>query len=237
MYLEEFAVRKTHILVLAVVTVAIVSAIGAVGAYGNLASDSTAPTTTTDAVASYWDNASIVITAADDEGIRYIYHELDEGVVRLATIDSAPLSAQVAIPIETEDELAVGTHKLKYWAQDINGNVEAQHTLTFEIVADTVKPVTSATSVSVRRGRTATLKYKVTDAVPTKGTAKATIKIKNSRGKVVKTINAGVKNVNVNQTAKFRCMLAKGTYKYYVYATDASGNAQSKIGSARLTVR
>ncbi len=43
--------------------------------------------------------------------------------------------------------------------------------------------------------------------------------------------------MNAPLTAKFRCTLAKGTYRYYVYATDASGNAQSKIGSARLTVK
>ena len=43
--------------------------------------------------------------------------------------------------------------------------------------------------------------------------------------------------VNKALTYKFRCTLAKGTYKYYVYATDASGNAQSKIGYAKLTVK
>ena len=50
-------------------------------------------------------------------------------------------------------------------------------------------------------------------------------------------MSAGAKTVNVPLTAKFRCRLAKGTYRYYVYATDASGNAQSRIGSARLTVK
>ena len=109
--------------------------------------------------------------------------------------------------------------------------------MTFEIVSDTVKPVTSATAVSVIRDRTATLKYKVTDAEPTKGTAAVSIKIKNSRGKVVKTITAASVAVNAQLTAKFRCTLVKGTYKYYVYATDVSGNCAAKVGSARLTVK
>jgi hypothetical protein len=222
---------------LAVVAIAIVLAIGAVSAYGTLASDSTAPTTTTDVAVSYWDAATITATASDDEGIRYIYHELDEGVVRLAAIDASPLSAQLTIPTGADSPLAVGTHKLKYWAQDVNGNVEAQHTVTFEIVKDTVKPVTSATAASVVRGRTATLKYMVSDAAPNKGTAAVSIKIKNSRGNVVKTINKASVAVNVALSAKFRCTLAKGAYKYYVYATDVSGNAQSKVGSARLTVK
>ena len=215
--------RKTHVVVLAVVAIAIVLAIGAVSAYAGLGSDVTAPTTTTDAVASYWDSATIIATATDAEGIAYIYHELDNGVVRLATITGKPASAQLTIPTD-KDTLGAGTHTLKYWAQDANGNVEAQHVVTFEIVADSVKPTTSASKATVVRGRTATLKYKVTDAQPTKGTATVWIKIKNSHGKTVKTISAGSVTVNESLKATFRCKLAKGTYKYYVYATDASGN-------------
>ena len=30
---------------------------------------------------------------------------------------------------------------------------------------------------------------------------------------------------------------AKGTYRYYVYAKDSAGNAQSKVGSAKVVVR
>ena len=109
--------------------------------------------------------------------------------------------------------------------------------MKFEIVADKVAPTTTAAAASVVRGRTATLKYKVSDVEPTKGTAAVSIKIKNTRGKVVKTITAASVAVNAQLTAKFRCTLAKGAYKYFVYATDASGNAQSTVGSARLTVK
>jgi hypothetical protein len=223
--------------VLAVVAIAIVLAIGAVSAYAGLGSDVTAPTTATDAAASYWDSATIVATATDAEGIAYIYHELDNGVVRLATITGKPASAQLTIPTDKDKPLAAGTHHLKYWAQDVNGNVEAQHVVTFEIVADSVKPTTSASKATVVRGRTATLKYKVTDAEPTKGTATVWIKIKNSHGKTAKTISAGSVAVNESLKATFRCKLAKGTYTYYVYATDASGNWESKAGSAKLTVK
>ena len=83
----------------------------------------------------------------------------------------------------------------------------------------------------------ATLRYKVGDAAPTKGTATVVIKVKNRAGRVVTTIKAGAKTVNAPLTAKFRCTRAKGTYKYYVYATDASGNYESKAGSAKLTVK
>ena len=234
--------RKTHLMVLAIVLAVAILAVGAVGAYADLASDDDPPVTTTDvpaAGAQYWDAATIVATATDEEGggIAYIYHEFDNGLVRLATIADKPLSAAISIPTDKDMPLAAGTHKVKVWAQDINGNVEAQQTVTFEILKDTVKPTTSAWAVAVLKGRVATLKYKVTDATPTKGTAAVSFKIKNRAGKVVKTMSAGTKAVNAPLTKKFRCGLAKGTYRYYVYATDASGNAQSKVGSARLTVK
>lgn len=232
--------RKTHLMVLAIVLAVAILAVGAVGAYADLASDDNPPVTTTDvpaADAQYWDAATIVATATDDEGIAYIYHEFDNGLVRLATIADKPLSAAISIPTDKDMPLAAGTHKVKVWAQDVNGNVEAQQTLTFEVVSDTVKPTTSAWAVAVLKGRVATLKFKVSDATPTKGTAAVSITIKNRAGKVVKTMSAGTKTVNVPLTKKFRCGLARGTYRYYVYATDASGNAQSKIGSARLTVK
>jgi hypothetical protein len=234
-------VRKTHIVVLAIVAVAAVFAFGAGGAYGDLASDVNAPTTVTDAEASYWDDAVINVTATDDEGIAYIYHELDEGIAHLTPVEGSPTSFSIEAPLafhSTEHKSpGVGAHTLKYWAQDVNGNVEAQHTVDFEVIADTAAPVTSARAVSVRRGRSATLRYKVIDTEPTKGTATVSISIKNRRGKTVKTIDAGVKSVNADRTSKFRCTLAKGAYKYYVYATDAAGNKQSKAGYGRLTVK
>ena len=53
--------------------------------------------------------------------------------MRLATIAGKPLSAQVTIPTAKDEPLAAGTHKLKYWAQDINGNVETQHVVSFTV--------------------------------------------------------------------------------------------------------
>jgi flagellar hook assembly protein FlgD len=102
---------------------------------------------------------------------------------------------------------------------------------------DTRKPATTAVAVSAVKGRTAVLKYRVTDAVPNGGKAKVTIKVKNGSGRVVKTITAKSVTVNAAQSARFTCTLAKGVYTYTVYATDVAGNAQSKAGSARLTVR
>ena len=87
------------------------------------------------------------------------------------------------------------------------------------------------------KGKKATLKYQVNDVAPNLGTATAIIKIKNRAGKVVKTIKPGVKAVNVLQKATFTCKLAKGTYKFYVTATDAAGNVAAKAAVNKLIVR
>jgi len=122
--------------------------------------------------------------------------------------------------------------------RDKVGNATA--TVSDTIVLDTVKPTTQAPSrATVTRGKTATLKYKVTDAVPNGGSATVTIKIKTLGGTTVKTLSLGKKNVNTATalSAKFVCKLAKKTYKFYVYATDTAGNTQATVGSNRLIVR
>ena len=131
-------------------------------------------------------------SATDNEGIAYVYHKLDGGPVRLTTVDGKPLSADVAIPTAKDGTVGVGTHKLKYWAQDVNGNVEAQHTLTFEIVADTVAPVDLRDGRLGGQGphRDAQVQGHRTPR-RTRARRPSSIKIKNRAGKVVKTINAG----------------------------------------------
>jgi cytochrome c len=320
-------VRKTHLMVLAIIAVTVVLAVGAVSAYADITTDSQAPVTTTNAVTGYWNTVAITATATDNEGIAYVYSRVDGGPVRLTTIAGKPASADVAIPAAADQPLAAGSHKIKYWAQDINGNVETQHEIsvtvaidtakpvtaatgatdgawykagvtvhlaasdgagesgvkelsyaldgavptlvaatadvpvpatagahtivyhasdvagnaeaekTFTVTVDTAKPVTSASAVSVVQNRRATLKYRVADAAPNAGKATVVIKIKTRSGRVVGTIKAGSKAVNTALSATFTCKLAKGTYTYYVYATDVAGNAQSKAGSAKLTVK
>ena len=104
---------------------------------------------------------------------------------------------------------------------------------------DTVGPRTVASGpVTVRRGRTATLRFTVTD--DRSATATVTILVRTRRGKLVKTVAAGVRDIGIGieQSVSFRCRLARGAYRWSVDARDASGNpAQTPLGSARLTVR
>ena len=118
---------------------------------------------------------------------------------------------------------------------DQAGNVEAARSYTVKI--DTRKPTTAAPySAGVVRYRTAKLRFLVKDKAPCAGKAAARIVIKNGSNRIVKTIKKTVKT-GVTSTASFRCRLAKGKYRFYVYATDPAGNRQVKITSNRLTVR
>jgi len=109
---------------------------------------------------------------------------------------------------------------------------------TYAARIDTHRPTTKAPKAcSVRRGRRATLAFKVSDARPNAGWATVTIKIKNAHGRIVKSLSVGKKSVNKALSKRFTCKLAKGTYRYSVYAKDAAGNSQSKVGSNKLAVK
>ena len=186
-------------------------------------------TTATGATDGGWYKTGVTVrlAAADgagESGVEELSYALDG-----AAPTTAATAADVAVPA------TAGAHTIVYHATDVAGNAEVEKTFTVNV--DTSKPVTSASAASVVKGRTATLKYKVTETGANAGKATVVIKIKNRAGKVVKTIKAGQVAVNVTVSAKFTCTLAKGVYTYTVYATDVAGNAQAKAGSAKLTVK
>jgi hypothetical protein len=100
----------------------------------------------------------------------------------------------------------------------------------------TRKPVTKAlASVTVKQGAKATLHYKIIDASPPDA-ATVTITVKTKAGKAVKSWQLGLQAANKALSYKCTVSFAPGTYKWYVYATDAAGNAQTKVGSSTLKV-
>ena len=131
--------------------------------------------------------------------------------------------------------LGDGVFAVRYWSVDRAGNTEAAKSLTVKI--DTRRPTTRAPySASVVRLRTAKLRFVVKDTAPCAGSATARIVVKNSHNRIVKTVRKTVKT-GLTSSASFRCRLAKGRYRFYVYATDPAGNKQVKVAWNRLTVR
>lgn len=103
---------------------------------------------------------------------------------------------------------------------------------------DTYRPTTAAPYAAIAiRGHYVKLRYRVNDVAPNRGTASVRIRIRTLGGRLVKKIDYAGKPVNTPLYWRFRCKLAKKTYRFYVYATDAAGNVQSKVGHNRLTVR
>ena len=101
-----------------------------------------------------------------------------------------------------------------------------------------VAPATVAPSAaSVKKGKTATLKFQVNDTNSGATTATVTVQVKNAAGKVVKTIKAGAKPVNALQSTSFKCTLKKGKYKFYVSAKDSLGNAAGNVAFNTLKVK
>jgi len=101
---------------------------------------------------------------------------------------------------------------------------------------DTVGPRTYAyKTMTVKRYRYVSLKYKLTDSLTDK--CYVTIKIYR-RGKRVKTHTVGWRDPSSWRTAKYKCNLAPGNYIWKVYAKDRAGNNQrSPIGYKGLVVK
>ncbi len=86
---------------------------------------------------------------------------------------------------------------------------------------------------SVKRGSTAKLRYRIADYSP----CMVKIAVKNARGKTVKTLTVRGARPMSWLAKSFRCTLAKGTYRFYVTATDSVGYRQTKAAVAKLVVR
>lgn len=183
--------------------------------------DTTPPVTTASGVPTGWSKVpvTVTLTARDDlSGVQATEYSLD----------AAPFQPGGAVVVS-----APGAHTLRYRSVDKAGNSESPRTALVKV--DPVGPITSALArVVVRRGGKATFPFKVSDLTPR---ARVTIRIYLGT-RLKKTLSVGGRPTGVRQTYSWpRCLLARGTYTWRVYAVDQAGNAQSRIGSARLVVR
>jgi len=98
---------------------------------------------------------------------------------------------------------------------------------------DTTKPKPAALGASVKRGSKAYLRYRIADYSP----CLVRIAVKNKRGVTVKSITVKGARPMSWLKAGFRCTLAKGTYRFYVTATDSVGYKSVKAGVGKLVVK
>jgi hypothetical protein len=97
--------------------------------------DTTAPVSTSDAVASYTNLAEITITATDDSRTRrqvaWIYFRLNGGPIR-----TTPVGTTATPRRRPPDERRHDDYTLEFWAQDREGNIEDANTVTFSVTTD-----------------------------------------------------------------------------------------------------
>ena len=155
-----------------------------------------------------------------------VQHKTDDGADRLAYPTAADDSHPNAAGLKKATSEFVPLLNAAYSAWKDN-----------KPAADTIGPRTFAPrSASVKKGRRATLYYRVTDNASAQ--AAVTIHIRNSDGAVKKKLALGLKGTGALRHRSFVCRLPKGVYRFEVFARDLSGNAAEKpLGRNRLTVR
>ncbi len=203
--------------------------------------DTTAPATADDAGAGWRHKAvTVTLTAADPKakanvkagiaagsaGVAYTEYSRDGGATWTQ-------GGTFAIPAPV-DHSGDGAQQTLVRAADAAGNVAPARVVTVRI--DTRKPQPHALwAASVVRGHTVALRFSVSDPRPGSPSATVTVKVRKLAGRSVKTLVAKGP-VGKSLSARFVCWLAKGTYRFTVYATDAAGNTQVATASNRLKV-
>lgn len=187
--------------------------------------DSTAPSTSMPGgVPSGWSKTPVLVTLqGGDSGSGLIATQYRLAGAATWTPYAAPFS------VSTQ-----GASTYEYRSLDAAGNAETPKSFTTRI--DSQPPSTTAYAVKAKHNKSVSLAYRISDPSPGCGTASVTLKIFKG-SKLKKSLAAGSCTTNAKVGYKWRCVLPKGSYTLKVYAIDAAGNAQTRVGSAKLTVK
>ena len=129
-----------------------------------------------------------------------------------------------------------GPHYLDVDARSGSGT----YTVTYTVTPDTTNSTTEvwAPLSSVRRYRSAVIKYRLVDK-PSVGRVHAQLIVKKrATGKVVRRLNLGWKTVNTTLRYRLTCSMAKGRYSVFIAGTthDLAGHPYSKATTHRALI-
>ena len=191
------------------------------------AADTTAPTTDAKGYDDGWHNHPVTVSfkAKDNpggSGVAKTEYKLDAGSWTMGT------SVTVAAPAGGAND---GTHSIAYRSTDEAGNVEAAKTCTVSI--DTRRPAAFAPYSAAAQQHTAIwLHFIVYDAAPNGTYGYVEILVSTLEGRVAMRFRpAYFATLAGPHDFGFRCDMPKGTYRFFVFATDAAGNEQTAVGS------
>jgi hypothetical protein len=172
---------------------------------------------------------TLTVTATDAQsGIQFVQS-------RIQPAAWTTLSGTTLVVPAPADHSGDGAKLVQVQATDWCNKVQALPT-DATVYIDTRGPTTTASCpASVVKGRTLKLTYKAKDALSP--TCAVTLKLRKTNGDTVKTFSLGQKRSNVSGSYSFTCNLGKGKYRYYVYAKDLAGNAQTSVGSDAFQVK
>jgi hypothetical protein len=142
------------------------------------------PVTISDRRPEYASSATILLSATDDRsGVARTYYILD------GTPQVEGLTVTVTSP---------GTHTLVFWSVDVQGNIEAQHSVTFTVVTPPSSkgtPSTPSTPPTVKHGKSfATYGYVSRKSTTTKSISLQFYRSEHGRWVLRKTVTARVTN-------------------------------------------
>jgi hypothetical protein len=172
--------------------------------------DNTAPTTSSDAKATYVSSATIHLSAIDTgfSGVAHTYYILDGGTQTEGTTISTSV---------------IGSHTLEFWSVDVAANVETPHkTANFEITApvpDTTAPVTTSDAKVTYVG-SASIKLTATDNIGGSGVAHTYYILDGGTQTEGTTVGTSV----------------VGTHTVEFWSEDASANVETPHNTANFAV-
>jgi hypothetical protein len=132
----------------------------------------------------------------------------------------------------TAENLPLGTSWFHVRAVDAEGNWGPAAHFQVQVKQG---PVTMALPYKTTKAGVIWLQYSVSDAVSWE--CYVSIDIRTARGKLVRTMEIGSRQVNVAFTAVVDPQLPKGKYTYTVHARDPWGITESKAGTATFVVK
>ena len=199
-----------------------VSGLASAGAVYAFVFDVTPPVTVASGIPAGWSKTPVTVTliATDDlSGVATTQYRLLGSPTWITYAGPFVVSAQ-------------GSSTYECQSTDVAGNVEIAH--AFSVLVDTHGPQTLALAkVTAKKGKSATFRFRINDLTP-----KAAVTIRIYKGaKLKKNLNVGSRTTGAALSFKWKASLAKGSYTWKVYAKDLAGNAQSSIGSKKLTIK